>query len=300
VWLHRGVPERLKEILDLFALEDLGDATFVGPQPDDDVERVRVYGGQVAGQAIAAAGRTVAQRRLHSLHLAFLRPGDPSRPLRYGVTVLREGRTFSTRRVTATQGEVVLMEALVSFIVDLDGHEHQVRMPDVPRPDQLPLVEDQLRSHLAESGGDEQYLSLTRFQIVDMRYVDPPPRIAIDTPAGDPSVCRLWLRLREDPPAELLLDPLLGGCLLAYISDWTILDPVQASIGRTWQELETMASVDHAMWFHRSVDFSDWLLYDQRSATAGGGLGLSNGAIFNADGTLVCTVTQEGFVGRRT
>jgi acyl-CoA thioesterase-2 len=295
------VPETLKDILDLFALEDIGDRRFIGPQPQDDLERVRVYGGQVAAQAIAAAGRTVSQRHLHSLHLGFLRPGDPKRPLQYEVTVLREGRTFSTRRVTLTQGEAVLMEAMVSFIVDIDGWEHQIPMPDVPRPEQLTPVEDELRRHLADRGGDDEYISLVRFQVTDMRYVDPPPRIAIDAPTGgDPTVCRLWLRLHEEPPAELLLDPLLANCLLAYISDWTLLDPVQAAIGHTWLDLDTMASVDHAMWFHRPVDFSDWLLYDQRSSTARGGLGLGHGAFFNADGTLVCTVTQEGFVGRRT
>lgn len=294
------MPEKLKDILDLLTLEDIGGMRFIGPQPQDDLDRVRVYGGQVAAQAIAAAGRTVSQRSLHSLHLAFLRPGDPKRPLQYEVTVLREGRTFSTRRVTLTQGDAVLMEAMVSFIVDLDGWEHQIPMPDVPRPEELTPVEDELRRHLADRGGDDEYISLVRFQITDMRYVDPPPRIAIDAPGGDPTMCRLWLRLLEDPPAELLLDPLLANCLLAYISDWTILDPVQAAIGHTWQELQTMASVDHAMWFHRPVDFSDWLLYEQRSSTARGGLGLGNGAIFNADGSLVCTVTQEGFVGRRT
>ncbi|OBF14216.1 acyl-CoA thioesterase domain-containing protein [Mycobacterium sp. ACS4331] len=293
------MPERLKDILDLFALDEVGDGVFLGPQPDDDIERSRVYGGQVAAQAVAAAGRTVTDRRPHSLHLAFLRPGDTTRPLRYEVTTLREGRTFSTRRVTALQGDVAIMEALVSFIVDIDGYEHQIPMPDVPGPEHLADVEEQLRSHLAKTGGDERYVTLMRFRIAEMRYVDPPPRIAIDAPTGDETVSRLWLRLRDDPPAELLLDPLLGTCMLAYISDWTILDPLQAAIGRTWQDLDVMASVDHAMWWHRPVDFSDWLLYDQRSSTAGGGLGLGNGAIFNADGTLVCTVTQEGFVGRR-
>ncbi len=298
------MPERLKDILDLFALDEVsrdgvGGGAFLGPQPEDGIERTRVYGGQVAAQAIAAAGRTVTDRRPHSLHLAFLRPGDTDRPLRYEVTALREGRTFSTRRVTALQGDVAIMEALVSFIVDIDGYEHQIPMPEVPGPEHLADVEEQLRSHLAKTGGDDRYVSLMRFRVAEMRYVDPPPRIAIDAPTGDTTMSRLWLRLREDPPAELLLDPLLGTCMLAYISDWTILDPLQAAIGRTWQDLDVMASVDHAMWWYRPVDFSDWLLYDQRSSTAGGGLGLGNGAIFNADGSLVCTVTQEGFVGRR-
>ncbi|CAJ1507939.1 acyl-CoA thioesterase [[Mycobacterium] burgundiense] len=289
------MPQQLKNVLDLCRVEDLGDDAFLGAQPDDDRKRVRVYGGQVAAQAIAAAARTTA-RRPHSMHLSFLRPGNTEIPVRYDVVSLREGRTFSTRRVTASQDGTVVMEAQVSFIIDIDGDEYQQPMPAVPEPEALVPLDEQLRTHLP---ADDEYLEMVRFRIAEMRYVDPPPRLAVDAPPPAVAQCRTWLRLSEQPPAELVDDPLLATCLLAYISDWAILDAVQIAIGKTWQDLEHMASLDHAMWWHRPVDFTDWLLYEQRSGTVTGGVGLGTGAIYNRDGTLVCTVTQEGFVGRR-
>ena len=298
--------QKLADILKLFALQDAGDGAYLGPQPDDDIDRVRVYGGQVAAQAIAAAARSVSGRRLHSLHVAFLRPGNPKAPLHYGVAVLREGRTFSTRRVSASLDGVTVMEALVSFLEPIDGDDFQRPMPAVAEPDTLPGLEDELSSYLGHLGSEaDEYLGLVRLRLVEMRYVDPPPRISVDGAAPDDAVCRLWLRLVDRDPEKdeavrmLLADPVLAACMLAYVSDWTILDPVQVAIGKTWQHLANMASLDHAMWFHRPVDFSDWLLYEQRSPSVAGGVGLGTGAIYNRDGTLVCTVTQEGFVGRR-
>jgi acyl-CoA thioesterase-2 len=295
------VRQTLADILKLFVLEDIGHGSYVGPQPDDGPKRVRVYGGQVAGQAIAATARTVSGRRLHSLHVAFLRPGDPQIPLRYAVAVLREGRTFSTRRVTVSQDGVTVMEALVSFLEPIAGDDYQRPMSAVPAPESLAGLEDQLSCHLAN--GADDFVALARSRLVEMRYVDPPPRIAVDDAAPDEAVCRLWMRLvveeTDEAVGELRGDPVLAACLLAYVSDWTILDPVQVAIGKTWQNLEVMASLDHAMWFHRPVDFSDWVFYEQRSPSVAGGVGLGCGLIYNRDGTLVCTVNQEGFVGRR-
>lgn len=294
---------RLVDVLDLFtltALEDAAGRYFLGGQPDEP-GRVRVYGGQVVAQALAAAAATVSDRRPHSMHVSFLRPGDPTVGLRYDVTVLREGRSLSTRRVSASQDGTLVMEGLFSFVVPLDGHEYQTPMPVVPDPETLPELGDRLREYLPP---DDEYLSLVRFPLLDLHYVGEPPRIAVDAAApdafpSDAEVCRVWLRLRDDPPAELSTDPLLAACLLGFVSDWTILDPVQTAIGKTWQELDRMASLDHSVWLHRPVDFTDWLLYEQRCPTANGGLGLGTGSIFNRDGTLVCTVTQEGFLGRR-
>ncbi|WP_199253809.1 acyl-CoA thioesterase [Mycolicibacterium mengxianglii] len=292
------MPHTLHEVLQLFAVEDTGGGTYIGRQPVDDVERVRVFGGQVVAQAMAAAARTVSGRHLHSLHVSFLRPGNPHIPLEYDVTSLREGRTFSTRRVTTRQGETVVMEALVSFIEPIDSDDYQQPMPLVAAPESLPSLEEQLAPYI-----DEGYAALVRLRLFEMRYIDPPPRVAVDgAPAvGVPgeAVCRLWLRIEADPPPELLSDPLLSACLLGYVSDWTILDPVQVGVGKTWQNMETMASLDHAMWFHRPVDFSDWLLYDQRAPSAIGGRGLGTGQIYNRNGQLVCTVAQEGYLGRR-
>ncbi|MBI3214051.1 MAG: thioesterase family protein [Mycobacterium sp.] len=287
----------LSSVLQLLDVGDAGGGKFVGAQPADDIERERVFGGQVVAQAMMAAARTVPGRRLHSVHVTFLRPGNPAAPLHYQVTTLREGRTFSTRRVSASQetsGGAVLMEALVSFIEDVDGDTYQQPMPAVTPPEALPAVEEQLAPYV-----DEGYGELVRLHIFEMRYIDVPPRVAVDSAPPTDAVCRLWMRVAGDVPDQLLTDPLLADCLLAYVSDWTILDPVQVGIGKTWQSLEVMASLDHTMWFHRPVDFSDWLLFDQRAGSAVGGRGLATAAIYNRDGTLVCTVAQEGFLGRR-
>lgn len=168
--------EKLSNVLDLLKVEDLGDGAFLGAQPRDDRKRERVYGGQVAGQAIAAAARTTS-RRPHSMHLSFLRPGDTEIPLRYEVVSLREGRTFSTRRVTATQDGVVVMEAMASFIIDIDGDEYQQPMPDVPDPESLTPLDEQLREYLPP---DDKYLEMVKFRVAEMRYIDLPPRLAVD------------------------------------------------------------------------------------------------------------------------
>ena len=285
--------EALRDILELFAVEDVGGGSFLAPQPDDR-DRVRVYGGQVVAQAMMAAARTASTRQIHSLHVSFLRPGNPHAPLRYDVTSLREGRTFSTRRVSASQGETLIMEAMVSFIEKIDGDDYQQPMPDVPAPETLMPIAAALSAY-----ADEEYSTLVRNRAFEMRYVDLPPRISVDGPPPSEAVCRLWLRAEDEVPVEVYDDPLLANCLLAYVSDWSILDPVQIGVGKTWQTLDAMASLDHAMWFHRPVDFSDWLLYDQRSPSAVAGRGLGYGAIFNRTGELVCTVTQEGYLGRR-
>jgi acyl-CoA thioesterase-2 len=286
------VAESLNEILELFAVEDIGGGSYLGPQPTDR-ERLRVFGGQVVAQAMMAAARTVPARRLHSLHVSFLRPGNPRSPLQYDVVTLREGRTFSTRRVSTSQGGVLIMEAHVSFIEVMGGDDYQQPMPDVPAPETLIPIADALSAY-----ADEEYSTLVRNRAFEMRYVDLPPRISVDGPPPSEAVCRLWLRAEDEVPVEVHDDPLLANCLLAYVSDWSILDPVQIGVGKTWQTLDAMASLDHAMWFHRPPDFSDWLLYDQRSPSAVAGRGLGYGAIFNRTGELVCTVTQEGYLGR--
>jgi acyl-CoA thioesterase-2 len=292
------VAESLKDILELFEVEDAGDGTYLGAQPADAAERVRVYGGQVVGQAIMAAARTVSARQIHSLHVSFLRPGNPHLPLQYDVVSLREGRTFSTRRVSTSQGGVLVMEAVLSFMVpvhdSIDGDDYQQPIPDVAGPESLMPFADQLAPYAGE-----EYVSQVQHRVFEMRYIDKPPRISVDGERPAEAICRLWMRATEEVPPEVHDEPLLATCLLAYVSDWTILDPVQIGIGKTWQTLEAMASLDHAMWFHRPVDFSDWLLYEQRSGSATGGRGLGTGAIYNRTGELVCTVAQEGYLGRR-
>lgn len=290
---------RLDAVLRLLDVRAGGEGIFTGSQPDDGLTRHRVFGGQVVGQAMMAAARTVPGRTLHSVHVSFLRAGDPTVPLRYEVTALRDGRTLSTRRVCASQIRdgrpgPVIMEALVSFIETVDGDDYQQPMPAVPGPETLAPLQDQLIGY-----PDRDVRELLRLHLVEMRYVDPPPQVAVKTAPPAAAVCRLWIRVPDTLPDRVRADPLLAQCLLAYISDWTILDPVQVGIGKTWQQLDVMASLDHGIWFHRPADLSDWLLFDQQSGSATGGRGVATGTVYNRDGTLVATVIQEGFLGAR-
>lgn len=291
----------LEDILALLRPVSTGPNRYLGPQPDDGVPRARVYGGQVAAQAALAAADTVSGRRLHSLHVTFLRPGDPALPLRYEVTPLRDGRTLSTRRVTATQDGRYLMEAMASFIEPMDGHEFAARMPDVAAPESLRTAAEWLAP---EESGPHNATEVYWMTAFDLRYADPPPLRSVfadpdrQRTDGD-ALCRVWLRVAENPPAELLSDPLLATGLLIYLTDWAVLDAVQVGVGRSWKDMFTMASLDHALWFHRPADFSDWLLFDHRSPSASGGTGLARGDVFNRDGSLVCTVAQEGYFGPR-
>lgn len=282
----------LTDLLGLFDLRETHPGVFAAPRtswPGD-----RVYGGQAAAQALLAASCTVDDRLAQSLQVAFLRPGDTKKPLTYEVTNLREGRTFSTRRVSTMQGDVVIMEALATFSVAIEGSDWQASLPDVPGPESLPRIEDQLGPYL-----DEITAWWTLPTVIDLRYVDPHPRIAMNSDAAPEPRIRIWFRLSDELPDQLRDDPVMGMCLLTYISDWTVLEPVRIATLGNPDSRKDYASLDHAMWFHRPVDFSDWLLYDQRSSNVSGGRGLASGAIYNRAGQLVCTVTQEGYLGRQ-
>jgi acyl-CoA thioesterase-2 len=282
------VGETLTDILRLLELEPIGPDVFDGPQPGGP-NSGRIFGGQVAAQALVAAGLTAAGRPPHSLHLYFLRMGDPQAPLRYSVTALRDGRTFSARAVQVTQNDDrVILEALASFTEPVGAMDYQTPMPDVPAPEALPPMDVHLADYSDHMGG---YWVQPR--AVDMRYVEPHPLMAADLPDAPGPVGRVWLRANGEVPD----DPLIANALLAYISDWTILDPV-LYVTRRRPEPGSIASLDHAMWFHRSPDFSDWLLYEEHSISGIGARGLSNGAIYNRTGQLVCTVVQEGYLGR--
>jgi acyl-CoA thioesterase II len=294
------VNSALKELLDLLDLEQIEVNIFRGRSPEE--RQQRVFGGQVAGQALVAAGRTVPDDRgVHSLHAYFIRPGDPAVPIVYTVDRVRDGRSFTTRRVSAIQHGKVIFTLSASFQVAEDGLEHQATMPDVPGPEDLPTFRDRMEA-LFGSLEDESF----RRRPVDLRYVTP---LSVEA-ARDPSLRRadsqVWLRFdtgggpegqgggREH---ELPEDPLLHVCLMTYASDLTLLDTVLLNQGVTWGEGRTMgASLDHAMWFHRPFRADRWLLYAQDTPNASGARGLARGQVFTRDGELVVSVVQEGLI----
>jgi acyl-CoA thioesterase-2 len=282
--------EMLVGVLDLERLED---NLFRGRSPDTTVQRV--FGGQVAGQALVAAGRTVpVERPVHSLHAYFLRPGDPSVPIVYEVERTREGRTFSTRRVVAIQHGRTIFSLVASFAVPpVDGVDHQTPMPvGVPDPETLPTFLERL-------GKDHgPFRRLPR--PIDLRYVEDPPLVAAR--AGNAAATRaprsrVWFRA----DGELPDDPLLHVCALTYASDMTLLDaallPHRLAFGDPGL---LIASLDHAIWFHRPFRADRWLLYDQESPSAFGERGLAVGRIFTREGALVASVVQEGLIRQET
>jgi acyl-CoA thioesterase II len=282
----------LDVLLRLLDIEPLEDTLFRGLSPDTSVQRV--FGGQVAGQALVAAGRTVAtDRRVHSLHAYFLHAGDPAVPLIYSVDVTRNTRTMSTRRVTATQHARAVFILTASFMATETGPEHQDTMPDAPDPESLPTFAERFAPW-----ADKFPRRVHSRRPIDLRYVDDPP--IINALSGKrvwrSADSQVWLRAVGDLPD----DPLLHVCVLAYASDMTLLDSVLAPHGIDWTgEAVFIASLDHAMWFHDEFRADEWLLYDQHSPWAGNARGLAMGRIFSHDGRLVCNVVQEGMIRRQ-
>jgi acyl-CoA thioesterase II len=282
-----GVPhgqpvlDRLVALLDLERIEE---NIFRGVSPA--TSSVRVFGGQVAGQSLVAAGRTVpAERRVHSLHAYFLRPGDPSIPIVYEVDRTRDGRSFTTRRVVAVQRGKTIFSLSASFQVDEDGIDHADDMPDVPDPESLPTF--------TERAGDLlKGLGMTQPRPIDVRYVTEPPW---ESRENGPRAARNQVWMRAD--GALPDDDLLHVCIAAFASDMTLLDAPLARHGVYWGLDDVVgASLDHAMWFHRRFRADDWLLYDCASPSASGGRGLATGRFFSRDGRLVATVVQEGLL----
>jgi acyl-CoA thioesterase-2 len=273
-------------LVKLLDLEPIEVNMFRGVSPDED--RQRIFGGQVAGQALVAAARTVdPDRRVHSLHAYFLRAGDPRVPVLYEVDRLRDGGSFTTRRVVAIQHGKAIFNMAASFQVDEDGYEHSFTMPDAPPPEELPTM----RERFARAGIEIPPWA-DRPRPIDIRHVDWAPH-GRDTPRLPRQ--NVWLRADGQLPD----DPILHTIVLTYASDMTLLDTATLPHGGHWFEPTMfLASLDHAMWFHRPFRADEWLLYTQDSPTATGGRGLSRGLVFAHDGTLVATVMQEGLIRR--
>ena len=278
--------QALDELIDLLDLEPIEINIFRGISPAE--RRQRVFGGQVAGQALVAAARTVEDdgRTPHSLHAYFLRPGDPMVPILYQVDRIRDGRSFTTRRVVAIQHGRAIFNLSASFQVHEPGFDHQFPSTgDVPAAEELPDFHTRW-APWAERLGDWFH----RPRAIDTRYVDwtPPDRTSPLPPHQ-----RVWLRADGKLPD----DPLLHTCVLTYASDMTLLDTALLPHGgNSTGDVVMMASLDHAMWFHRPFRADQWLLYDQDTPSASGGRGLARGLIYSEAGELVCSVVQEGLI----
>jgi acyl-CoA thioesterase II len=277
----------------LLGLERVGDDRFrAGPRRRT---AERVFGGAVVAQSALAAGRTVdPQRRLHSLHAYFLRPGDASLPTEYRVAPVRDGASYTTRQVTAEQDGRTTLLLTASFAVPEDGWEHQVPELDVPGPEELPPPEESMAGLDGPVGRWLQ--TLPRRHPFEFRLAGELPRAAAGRGESAPPAQRFWLRSRTPLPDE----PLLHACAATYASDMLLLSTALAPHATMVGAADVAAaSLDHAVWFHAPFRADDWLCYDQESSRAAGGRGLCSGRLFDRAGRLVATVAQEGMIRRR-
>ena len=277
----------LDELLEILDLEEIELDIFRGRNESE--RRGRLFGGQVAAQALVAAGRTVEARPAHSLHGYFLRPGDPSLPVLYSVDRIRDGQSFTTRRVVAIQHGKAIFNMSASFHTPEPGYEHQQAMPDVPPPESVPSWPErveQMWSRIPE----EARVFAPRPRPIDLRHVDLPTYLGGE-PTREPG--RVWLRVERRLPDAALLHQ----ALLTYASDISLLDNIIRPHGRLGTLGPVMmASLDHAVWFHRPLRVDEWLLYAQESPIAAGGRGFARGQLFSRAGVLVASVAQEGLM----
>ncbi len=270
-------------LVNLLNLRQLDESVFEGAHPEG--ERQRTFGGQIAAQALVAAGRTVSRGRVHSLHSYFLRPGDSSAPTTFEVDLIRDGRSYTTRRVVAFQHGRAIYNQQTSFHVDEAGPEHQFTIPEVADPDSLPTLEERVRDEI----GDLAFFSDLP-QPIDLRYVDGLPWTGSRTRSP---YQRAWLRARGVLPD----DQLLHAAVVTYASDLALFDTILGPHDLSWADGQVMGvSLDHCMWFHRPVRADAWLLYDMDSPVAYGGRGLARGFLYDQAGALVVSMVQEGLV----
>ncbi|MCW4459722.1 acyl-CoA thioesterase II [Microbacterium sp. MPKO10] len=279
----------VESLLGALDLTDTGARTlediFTGPS--QWMPQGRVFGGQVLAQSIVAAGRTVPDDRfIHSMHGYFLRPGDVDLPITFAVDRIHDGRSFMTRRTQAYQRGLPILSLIASFQDDDSGLDHATSMPDAPDPESLASDSD-----LLASIDDPRARAWAADRPFEIRHVTEPIYLAAPTETTSEQV--LWLRAKRDLPD----DRRLHQAALAYASDYTLLEPILRSHGLSWLTPGLkMASLDHAMWWHRPARVDEWLLYVQESPSATGGRGLTNGRFYTRDGSLVASVAQEGMV----
>lgn len=281
--------QAVTELLDVLDLETLEVNLFRGRSPQDRWQRV--FGGHVIGQALLAACRTVEDRQPHSLHGYFLLGGDPRVPIIYEVDRIRDGRSFTTRRVLAIQHGRAIFSLTASFQVEEAGFEHSALMPDVPPPEDLP-DEAEIRAGAFPSMPEPVRAYFERERPIELRLVDH-ARPPLSRPHE--GLFRVWIRTTGPLPD----DAAIHRCVLAYASDYTLLDTSLVPHGRSVTEDSIQAaSLDHALWFHRPFRADEWLLYAQESPSASGARGFSRGLVFDRGGKLVASVAQEGLIRR--
>lgn len=282
----------LAGLLDILNLEPLELNLFRGFTPQAGWRRV--YGGQVLGQALVAAGRTVAEARsIHSLHGDFLLAGDPSHPIVYEVERTRDGGSFTTRRVKAIQHGQAIFTMSVSFHKEEEGYEHALAMPEVPPPEALPSVKE-LMGQLIDTLPENMRSYWQRENPIELRPVDVSRYLSREPQR--PVQQYIWLKANGPLPD----DARLHQCVLAYASDFTLLDTALIGHGKLLFDTDIqLASLDHALWFHRPFRVDDWLLYAQDSPNAAGARGFCRGSFFTRDGRLVASTAQEGLIRKR-
>lgn len=282
----------IQEVLELLNLEAIEVNIFRGVSPKDRWQRV--FGGQVLGQALVAAYRTVDARVCHSLHAYFIRPGDPKVPILYQVDRARDGKSFTTRRVVAIQHGEQIFNMSASFQVPESGLEHQFDAPKVAGPDGLE-TEETRRKRLSHQLPQAVRDHFTRPNPIEVRPVEEEDDLI--NPAKTPPYQHVWIKANGTMPSDLAMHQ----CVLAYASDMTLLDTCLLPHGVSWfsGRLQS-ASLDHAMWFHHPLRVDEWLLYAQDSPSAAGGRGFNRGSIFSRDGKLVASVAQEGLIRLRS
>ncbi len=281
----------LAGLLEVLDLERLEVNLFRGISPQNGWQRV--YGGQVLGQALMAAGRTVDEpRTVHSLHGYFLLGGDPAHPIIYEVERIRDGGSFTTRRVKAIQHGRAIFAMSASFQKDEEGYEHAVSMPDVPPPEALPSAAERV-AELIDALPEDMRNYWLRENPIELRPVDVSRYLSRDP---RPPVQNIWLRATGALPD----DPRLHQCVLAYASDFTLLDTALIAYGKLLFDRDIqLASLDHALWIHRPFRVDDWLLYAQDSPSGSGARGFCRGSFFTRDGRLVASTAQEGLIRKR-
>ena len=276
----------IEEVLDLLDLEKIEENIFRGQSPEDRMQRV--FGGQVLGQALVAASRTVEGRVCHSFHAYFLRAGDPKVPILYEVDRSRDGASFTSRRVVAIQHGKQIFTLAASFQAAEKGLEHQFDMPRVPGPESLE-DEHEARKKWMENMPEDAKAWMSRPRPIEMRpvildnWMNRTPREPFDN---------VWIRATGPVPDDVIVQQ----SVLAYASDMSLLDTALLPHGRSWNSPIQMASLDHAMWFHHPFKMDDWLLYAQDSPSSSGARGFNRGSLYTRDGKLVASVVQEGLM----